>query len=162
MHLEVLLFAAAARMPHRHCMLRVAAGISVVSHKLAALLTHAKAATTAGCGTAAAPTRWRPQQQQQVVSTAFFPTTTNGSQLQRTTSWRLHAIHPCAPASSTVLLPPLLLLLPGRGAYGSVYKALDRSSGQIVAIKVISTTDSDEDDLTRIHKEVRSAARLAT
>lgn len=55
-----------------------------------------------------------------------------------------------------LLFLPLLLLLPaGRGAYGSVYKALDRSSGATVAIKVISTTDSDEDDLTRIHKEVR-------
>jgi serine/threonine protein kinase len=69
-------------------------------------------------------------------------------------SCRLLAYHPFTPASATALLL-LLLLLPGRGAYGSVYKALDRSSGQIVAIKVISTTDSDEDDLTRIHKEVR-------
>jgi hypothetical protein len=41
-----------------------------------------------------------------------------------------------------------------------VYKALDRSSGQVVAIKVISTTDSDEDDLTRIHKEVRTSSLL--
>jgi serine/threonine protein kinase len=58
------------------------------------------------------------------------------------------------PFKPLLLLP--LLLLAGRGAYGSVYKALDRSSGQVVAVKVISTTDSDEDDLTRIHKEVGS------
>jgi len=47
-----------------------------------------------------------------------------------------------------------ILLHAGRGAYGSVYKARDKSTGQLVAIKVISTTDSDADDLERIHKEV--------
>jgi hypothetical protein len=36
-----------------------------------------------------------------------------------------------------------------------VYKARDKTTGQLVAIKVISTTDSDADDLERIHKEVR-------
>eukprot|EP00775_Hariotina_reticulata_P012289 gene12289-12425_t len=41
----------------------------------------------------------------------------------------------------------------GRGAYGSVFKALDKFTGEVVAIKVISTTDSDADDLERIHKE---------
>ncbi|WIA38974.1 hypothetical protein OEZ86_005126 [Tetradesmus obliquus] len=51
-----------------------------------------------------------------------------------------------------------MIALLGRGAYGSVYKALDRSSGATVAIKVISTTDSDEDDLTRIHKEIQFLA----
>eukprot|EP00878_Enallax_costatus_P030375 GHUV01033068.1.p1 GENE.GHUV01033068.1~~GHUV01033068.1.p1 ORF type:complete len:305 (+),score=55.64 GHUV01033068.1:367-1281(+) len=48
-----------------------------------------------------------------------------------------------------------LLSLLGRGAYGSVYKARDRSNGDLVAIKVISTTDSDADDLERIHKEIQ-------
>ncbi|KAF8064667.1 stk3 [Scenedesmus sp. PABB004] len=43
----------------------------------------------------------------------------------------------------------------GRGAYGSVYKAVDRVSGEVVAIKVISTTDSDEDDLNRIAAEIQ-------
>jgi hypothetical protein len=46
------------------------------------------------------------------------------------------------------------VLCSGRGAYGSVFKALDKSTGDVVAIKVISTTDSDADDLERIHKEV--------
>lgn len=31
----------------------------------------------------------------------------------------------------------------GRGAYGSVYKAVDRLSRRFVAIKIITLTDSD-------------------
>ncbi len=43
---------------------------------------------------------------------------------------------------------------PGRGAYGVVYKAIDATTGDFVAIKVISLVDSDATDLERIEQEV--------
>jgi len=42
----------------------------------------------------------------------------------------------------------------GRGAYGTVYKAVDHSTGEAVAIKVISLMDTDADDLAKIQAEV--------
>ena len=36
-----------------------------------------------------------------------------------------------------------------------VYKALDTDSGDLVAIKVISLADSDQEDLEQIEKEIQ-------
>jgi serine/threonine protein kinase len=48
----------------------------------------------------------------------------------------------------------LLKISAGRGAYGRVYKALDRSTNQHVAIKIMSLSESEEEDLARIQKEI--------
>ncbi|KAI8469342.1 MAG: kinase-like domain-containing protein [Monoraphidium minutum] len=47
-----------------------------------------------------------------------------------------------------------MVALIGRGAYGSVYKAVDRVTRRFVAIKVITLMDSDPQDLERIQKEI--------
>lgn len=36
---------------------------------------------------------------------------------------------------------------PGKGAYGTVFKATDRSTGEPVAIKVIPLADTDKEEL---------------
>lgn len=46
----------------------------------------------------------------------------------------------------------------GRGAYGTVYKAQDTSSNEVVAIKIISLTENDLDDLKQIQKEIEYLA----
>lgn len=42
----------------------------------------------------------------------------------------------------------------GKGAYGTVYKAIDRLSHQPVAIKVIPLTEQDKEDFKQIQKEI--------
>ena len=50
----------------------------------------------------------------------------------------------CAQPPATLLcLPTNHTHAAGRGAYGSVYKAVDRATSQFVAIKIITLTDSD-------------------
>ncbi|EFJ44650.1 MAP kinase [Volvox carteri f. nagariensis] len=57
--------------------------------------------------------------------------------------------------------PPLLpsgFIRPGKGAYGTVYSAVDGQTGETVAIKVIPVTDQDREELTQIQKEIRFLA----
>ena len=42
----------------------------------------------------------------------------------------------------------------GKGAYGTVYQALDNNTGELVAIKVIPVTDQDRDEFMQIQKEI--------
>lgn len=44
--------------------------------------------------------------------------------------------------------------LAGKGAYGTVYKALDRTNGTSVAIKVIPLTEQDKEDFKQIQREI--------
>jgi hypothetical protein len=58
-------------------------------------------------------------------------------------------MHPVIGKNPNAPLPrprpghPLVGAPPGRGAYGSVYRAVDRVSRKFVAIKIITLTDSD-------------------
>ena len=49
-------------------------------------------------------------------------------------------------------------LPPGKGAYGTVYKAVDAVSGEVVAIKVISLADQPAEDFKQIEKEIEFLA----
>lgn len=42
----------------------------------------------------------------------------------------------------------------GKGAYGTVYKALDKATNSLVAIKVIPLTEQDNEDFATIQKEI--------
>lgn len=58
----------------------------------------------------------------------------------------------CTPLPSTP--HPPTHLLPGRGAYGTVYKALDKVRQQHVAIKIMSLSEAAPEDLGRIQQEI--------
>ena len=65
----------------------------------------------------------------------------------------------CAPAATphTPNSPPLPLSIPcptGKGAYGTVYAAIDTASGERVAIKVIPVTEQDREEFKQIQREV--------
>ena len=46
----------------------------------------------------------------------------------------------------------------GKGAYGTVYKAVEVETGEIVAIKVISLVDQPPEDFRLIEKEIEFLA----
>ncbi|KAK9898292.1 Pkinase-domain-containing protein [Cystobasidium minutum MCA 4210] len=48
----------------------------------------------------------------------------------------------------------------GRGAYGSVHRAADKKSGQIVALKVIDLDHPDNEDIQEIQREVALLSQL--
>lgn len=48
-----------------------------------------------------------------------------------------------------------LLAVVGKGGYGKVYKAYDRVTDEIVAVKIIALTDRDREDMRRIQKEIQ-------
>ncbi|CAG9322016.1 CDC15_2 [Blepharisma stoltei] len=49
----------------------------------------------------------------------------------------------------------------GKGAFGKVYKALNKETAQIVAIKQISVVNVSEDQISSIHKEINLMKRLS-
>lgn len=53
---------------------------------------------------------------------------------------------------------PFFLVLAGRGAYGTVWKARDSKSNMDVAIKVIPLADTDAEELQSIQKEIQFLA----
>lgn len=55
-------------------------------------------------------------------------------------------------------VPYWLYIITGKGAYGTVYKAVEIETGEIVAIKVILLVDQPPEDFQLIEKEIEFLA----